>query len=150
MWRNKKWAVVIVLAIVVVMAVGIIGGVVYAQSGATTTPKNPKDTLMSKVAAKLGIDQSKLEDAFTQAEKEMRDDALNTRLDNLVKAGKLTQDQADKYKEWIQTRPDVPGILDGQGMGPRGPMGFKGGPGCFPGSGKFGPRPQPSATPESN
>ncbi len=149
MWRNKKWVITIVLAVVTVMAVGVIGGVVYAQSGTTTTtPNNPKDALMAKVAEKLGIDQSKLEDAFTQASKELRQEALSNQLKKLVDEGKMTQDQADKYLQWVQSKPDVPaGLGMGPKMGPRGPMGFRGGPGCFPGTGKFAPPPQPTETP---
>jgi hypothetical protein len=148
MWRNKKWALVIVVAVVIVMAAGIAGGVVYAQSGSTDKPKNPKDTLMSRVAEKLGIDQSKLEDAFAQAEKELRQEAQSNRLKNLVDQGKITQEQADKYQEWLQSRPDVPANLEAQpDFNQRGPMGFKGVPRCFPGQGRFGPSPEPSATP---
>ena len=147
MRRNKKWALVIVLAIVAVMAAGVIGGVVYAQSGNTATVKDPRSTLMSKVAEKLGIDQSKLEEAFKQAEKEMRNDAFSERLKALVAKGKITQQQADDYLKWWQSRPDVTLSPDGQpNFAPQGPMRFKGGPGGFPGPGKFAP-PRPSNTP---
>ncbi len=56
------------------------------------------------------IDQQELEDAFTQAQSELREEALDTRLQQLVDEGTLTQEQADEYKTWIQARPDVPRI----------------------------------------
>jgi hypothetical protein len=146
MWRNKKWAMVIVLAVVVIMAVGVIGGVVYAQSGTTPTPNNPRDTLMSRVAKNLNIDQATLEAAFTKAEKEMGQEAFTNRLKQLVDSGKITQEQADQYQEWWTSRPDVPAGLDAQPkFAPRGPMGFKGGPRCFPGQGRFPAPPAPNA-----
>jgi hypothetical protein len=61
----------------------------------------------------------------------------------MVENGKITQEQADQYKEWIKSRPDLP-------AGPGGPKMFGGSGGerggCFPGMGgrnfnpNFGPR----------
>jgi hypothetical protein len=158
MWRNKKWALAIVLAVVVVLAVGVIGGVVYAQSGTGTTAKNPGDKLMARVAEKLGIDQDKLETAFKDAQKELGEEALSSRLDKLVEEGKITQDQADKYLKWWQSRPAV---LEGPdafpGFCPQGPMQFKGGPmpfnggmRGFHGKGRIPPADEPEPTAESN
>jgi hypothetical protein len=151
MWRNKKWAIVVVLAVVAVMAVGVIGGVAYAQSGSTPPPKNPRNAFMSKVAEKLGIEQSKLEEAFKQAEKELGDEALGARLKTLVEKGRITQQQADDCLKWWQSRPEVPVMPDAQpGFAPNGPMRFRGGPGRFPGPGKFAPFPdKPESVPES-
>jgi len=104
MWRRKKFIVVALLAAVVL--VGSIGGVVLAQTenGDDSQPK----TLLARVAEKLGINQQKLEDAFAEAQSEMWDEALDSRLQYLVDQGKITQDEADQYKEWWQSRPDVP------------------------------------------
>jgi uncharacterized membrane protein len=127
MWRKRKWLIVAAVALVVILMAGIIGGVVYAQTTTPTpTPDNQGKTLLARVADILGIDQQKLEDAYSQAKKEMSDEALTNRLDALVKAGKLTQEQADQYKQWWESRPDVPNITGGKGL--RG-----GGLGCYPG-----------------
>ncbi len=134
MWRKRKWLIIAAVALVVVLAAGIIGGVVYAQTTTTptttSTPDNQGKTLLARVAAILGIDQNKLEDAYAQAKKEMTDEALTSRLDALVKAGKLTQAQADQYKKWWESRPDVPNITDGKGL-----QGNGGGFRCYPGRG---------------
>lgn len=37
----------------------------------------------------------------------MRDEALDNRLKCLVEKGKITQEQADQYKQWWQSRPDM-------------------------------------------
>ena len=113
-WRSKKFLVTgIVIAVIAVVAVT---GVVLAQNVTTTTPGK---TFTARVAAILGIDEQKVKDAFTQAQREMSDEALDTRLHKLVEDGKLTQEQANQYKEWWQSRPDtlVPG---GEGFGMRG------------------------------
>jgi hypothetical protein len=158
MWRNKKWALAIVLAVVVILAVGVIGGVVYAQSGPGTPANNTGDKLMAKVAEKLGISQDKLETAFKDAQKELREEALSSRLDKLVEEGKITQEQADKYQEWWQSRPDVPVGPDAcPGFCPQGPMQFKDGPmpfnggmRGFHGKGRIPPADEPDSTAESN
>jgi len=103
MWRSKKFIVAVLIAVVLV---GSMGGVIFAQTenGDDSQPK----TLLVRVAEILGIDQQKLEDAFTQARSEMQDEALDSRLQNLVNEGKITQEEADQYKVWLQARPDTP------------------------------------------
>jgi hypothetical protein len=54
------------------------------------------------------IDPQQLETAFTQAQNEMQDEALQTWLQNLVTQGKLTQAQADEYLQWWQSKPNTP------------------------------------------
>ncbi len=104
MWRRKKLIIIIGL-LAAVLLVGSVGGVVFAQTenGDDSQPK----TLMERVAEKLGIGQQELEDAFTQARSEMRDEALDSYLQKLVDEGKITQDEADQYKAWLQSKPDT-------------------------------------------
>ncbi|MBI4331441.1 MAG: hypothetical protein HY673_09190 [Chloroflexi bacterium] len=130
MQRSKKFLIIAALAAVVLA--GSIGGVVYAQTPKPTPPAAGK-TLFARVAVILGIDQQRLEKAFAQAQREMQAEALDNRLKAMVEQGRLTQAQADQYKTWWQSRPDVP-------IGP----GFAGAPG-LPGKpgipGKPGPAP---------
>ena len=128
MWRSKKFIIVGVLAAVVL--VGSIGGVVLAQTenGDDSQPK----TLLARVAEKLGINQQELKDAFAEAQSEMWDEALDSRLQNLVKEGKITQEEADQYKAWQQAKPDTP--LPGRFERGFGFRSFRGGIGhCFGG-----------------
>lgn len=132
MWLQKKWLVAIVLTLVLILAIGIVGGVVYAETNnsttnSTTTPADPQDALMAKVATILGIDQQKLENAFTQAQEEIQDEAMTARLNSLVKDGTITQEQADQYMQWWQSKPSIP-ALDIKGR-----PGFSGGFGGMPG-----------------
>lgn len=116
MWRSKKFIIIAVLAAIVVL-VGSTAGIVLARAGsggdsqtgvtqASDNASQPK-TLLARVAAILGIDQQKVENAFTQARTEMRDEALDNYLNNLVAQGKITQAQADQYKAWVKSRPDM-------------------------------------------
>ena len=89
-----------------VLLVGSIGGAALAQTGSTDNTTSGK-SLLGRVATILGIEQQTLEDAFAQARSEMRDEALDNYLQKLVNEGKITQEQADQYKAWWQSRPDI-------------------------------------------
>jgi len=78
------------------------------------------NALITRVAAILNINTEDLENAFKQAQGELREKSLGTRLQGLINQGAWTQQQADQYKAWIKARPDVPRIGP---MGPQGPMG---------------------------
>jgi len=118
MWRSKKFIIIALLAAIVL--VGSTAGVVFARStnggertGALAVAQTAdgngasSTTLLARVAKILGIDQKQLEDAFAQAQKEMRDEALDNYLKDLVAQNKITQEQADQYKAWLQARPDM-------------------------------------------
>lgn len=120
MWQRKKFIIIGLLA--TVLLVGSVGAVAFAQTenGDDSQPK----TLLARVAEILGIDQQKVEDAFAEAQSEMRAEALDSRLQYLVDQGKITQDEADQYKEWWQARPDTPLPTP---LGRFGSHGFRGG-----------------------
>jgi hypothetical protein len=147
MFKNRKLLIISVAAAVIVLAVGVIGGAVYAQSNATTpnAAGSPQNVLADKVAKILGLDASTVEAAFTQAQKEIRSEAMDSQLQKLVDAGKITQEQAAQYKTWLESKPNVnlPGVEGGM-MGPRGGrmmgQGFGGAP-------RFAP---PTTTPSTN
>jgi cell shape-determining protein MreC len=149
MRQKRKWIVISVLVAVIVLTVGVFGVVSYAETPTTPTPTttSPVKGLMERVANILGVDKAKLENAFQQAQKEMREEAQNTRLQEMVKQGKLTQEQADKYQAWLKSRPDVPAGMGAPMM--RGGPGFKGPMGgfrCFPGVNQAPPSPTASPT----
>ncbi len=115
MWKGKKKFIIIGLLAVVVLA-GSIAGVAFAQTATRTTPgkalladtTSGNITLMDRVAAILKIDPQTLKNAFTQAQKEQQDQALTDFLNKAVAQGKMTRPQADQYKQWWQSRPNVP------------------------------------------
>jgi hypothetical protein len=63
----------------------------------------------------VAIDSEQLEDALKEAQSELRDEALQNLLENLVDEGKITQEEADQYLEWWQSRPDLELPLPGLG-----------------------------------
>ncbi len=101
---KKRWF--FVALIVGALMVGITGGAVLAQ-GSGTSSDSPFKSFAARVAALLGVDEAKVQDALKQAAKETQDEALEQRLSHMVQNGRLTQQQADQIKTWYQSRPDA-------------------------------------------
>ena len=114
MWRSKKF--IIITVTVAAVVAGCLAGVVFAnpENGDASQPESKYGALLDRVCeiyeenTGVTIDPQQLRDAFVQAQSEMRDEALESRLQYLVDQGKITQDEADQYLEWWQSRPDVP------------------------------------------
>jgi hypothetical protein len=123
MWRSKKFIIVTVLAIVLVGAT--VGVVLAADNGDEdgSLPEAPPEALLDRVCAIYqentgnDIDPQQLKDAFAQASSEMRNEALQSRLQNLVDQGKITQEQANQYLEWWESKPDFPFNFGFRGRG---------------------------------
>jgi hypothetical protein len=124
----KKRLLLPVAATMIVISI-VTGGAVMAQeNGDGETPVI--ESFASRVAAILGLDEAQVQDAMDQARREMQDEALKSKLDSLVEQGRLTQEQADEYWQWYQSRPE--GIWGFVGPGPG--FGFGG-----HSQGRFGP-----------
>jgi cobalamin biosynthesis Mg chelatase CobN len=126
MWRSKKFIVAAVLA--AVMLLGSIGGVVLAaNNGEDSEAETKYEELLDRVCeiyeenTGVAINSEALKDAFAQAQSEVRAEAMQNRLQNLVDQGTITQGEADEYLEWWESKPDVP-VQFGFG----GPGGFHG------------------------
>lgn len=144
MWK-RKWVIAVVVVSVLLLS-GIVGGVVFAGSDTSTTtgdrdqPTDRYQALLDRACAiyeeKTGvaIDSEQLKDALRQAQQEMQDEALQSWLQDLVDSGKITQEEADQYLEWWQSRPSIEAPLPGLGWrGPKGGMVGGGGFGLGPG-----------------
>lgn len=103
MWKRKKFIIPLVAAVALV---GILAGGAFAQEGDEVGPP-PGGTLIERLAEKLGIEQSELEAAFAEVRSEMWDEARSSRLEALVEQGRLTQEEADQFREWWQARPEM-------------------------------------------
>jgi hypothetical protein len=128
--KHKKKMVLIGFVLGAVLLAGIIGGAALAQT--TTGSSGSGTSLVARVAAILGIDKQKVEDAFAQAQKDMEAERLDSQLKALVADGTLTQQQADQYKQWRQSMPTMPSGIGLPGMG--GDKGMRGFGGPPPGS----------------
>ena len=112
-----KKRVFIPVIIAVILVLGVAGGVVAAKNSDNTPPTtanaapaaieaNPDDTLIGKVAEILGIEEATLREAFNQARNEIREERLDAYLSKLVADNKITQEQADAFKAWLESKPD--------------------------------------------
>ena len=107
---RKRWLWLTLL--VGALALGIAGGTALAQGDGNGGDSSIK-SFVSRVADILGLEESRVQDTFNQARKELKDDRLKARLQGLVGKGTLTQEEADEYIEWYQSRPDT---LPGRGF----------------------------------
>jgi hypothetical protein len=116
MWKSKKF-ILIVIAVVVAVA-GSLAGVAFAQT--ENSDDSQIKTIFDRVteilvAEGVNVTSDQLKDAFTQAQGDIRTEALQDRLQALVEEGKLTQEEADQYLEWWQAKPDVPAGFEFRG-----------------------------------
>ena len=118
------------LSLALIIGLAVVG-IAAAQTPAPPGPGGFHNAVVAKAAAILGVSEAKLGDAFLQAHSQALDDA--------VKAGALTQAQADWMKQRHQAmlqNGGGPGMMGGYGMMGRGMMGGRFGGGYGPG---FGP-----------
>ena len=105
----KKLRIIIPLAMAVVAVAVISFSVALAQENENSDSNASK--LAVKVAEILGLDAAVVDDAIRQASEELKGEAIQKKLNALVENGRLTQEQADEYPNWIQSRPEgIPGI----------------------------------------
>jgi vancomycin resistance protein YoaR len=111
MKKNKK---ILIISLVAVAVLAITFGAVaiaHAADQGTSPPQSANLTLYNKVAADYktntgtAIDPAALQKAFQQAEKELATEARDAALQKMVAAGKITQKQADDYKNWLNSQP---------------------------------------------
>ena len=101
--KRKHWFITSLTVVVLVLGIG--GGTVLAQEG-STNGDTPLKSFVSRVASILGLEEQQVQDAFQQAAKEIQDERVQRKLDLLVERGRLTQEQADEYKAWYDSRPE--------------------------------------------
>ena len=109
---RKRWLVIPV--VVLALAVAVAGGAVLAQS---TGDGHGGKSFAGRVADILGLEEDTVADATKQAWQEMHEERLQARLDALVESGRITQEQADEYKTWLDSRPEGIGRLGENGFG---------------------------------
>jgi hypothetical protein len=128
--RKRKWFIPVVVVSVLLIGSIVGGAIVTAQEDSAGNTEAESEmieqhqALLERVCAiyeentGVAIDSEQLKDALKQARSEIQNEALESRLQNLVDEGMITQEEADNYFEWWQSRPDVELLLPGFG-GPR-------------------------------
>jgi hypothetical protein len=150
MWRSKKFIIIAVLTVLVLG--GTLGGVAIAQADDQNNDTTPTATATANVSSFLDkvaemykndtgvtIDPQALQKAITEARQALCKAAMDNYLQKLVSEGKITQDQADQFmtwwdskptlpidefQQWWNARPDIPGLFgqSNNGMGMFGNM----------------------------
>jgi hypothetical protein len=92
-----------VLAVSVLLSGAVVA--VNADDGQAVDGAPHAGKILDRVARILNLDKQKLIDAFVQARGEVRQQGLADRLDKFVTDGKLTADQAARYKSWLASKP---------------------------------------------
>lgn len=100
---GKKW---LVIPALMVALVGLMGGAALAQAE-DPQGTSPVKSLVARVAEKLGLSESTVQDAFDESRQEMQDEMIDRNLNRLVENGTLTQEEADDYGDWLDARPDI-------------------------------------------
>jgi hypothetical protein len=102
MWQDKKFLVIIGLIVVLIAAVGTIGGIYLARQNNALQVRQQLPDGLHRVTIVLP------ENKGTTNWQE----ALDNYLQKLVDDGKITQEEANQFKTWWESRPDIPGIFD--------------------------------------
>ena len=103
------------LRIIVPLTIAVVAVAIISFSIALAQGNEGGDSNASKLAIRvaeiLGLDTAVVDDAIKQTREELRDEAIQKKLNALVEKGRLTQEQADEYLDWIQSRPEgIPAI----------------------------------------
>jgi hypothetical protein len=150
MGKSKKFVIIGVMCVVILAAT--IGGFAVANAADDGAKKSETalTTMMDKVAeiyeknTGTAIDAAQLQQAFEEAGAAVMSDRMEQYLQKLVDDGKITQEQADawkawwnsrpttaltdEFKTWMESRPDMPESIGPNGFGKMMPFGRGG---CF-------------------
>jgi hypothetical protein len=96
------------------LTVALVGGVVLAEATGDDG-SGGSDEENKGFAAR--VEENTVADAVKQAKQEMYEEKLQAKLDALVESGRITQEEADEYKEWMDSRPKGIERLRGKGFG---------------------------------
>ena len=107
---KKRW--LALTATIAILALGaLMTGAAFAQE-ADAGGDSKVGKLGARVAQILGLNETEVTDAIRQARTELHNEAAQSRVDEMVAAGRITQEQADEYIAWLESRP-----ADGPGLG---------------------------------
>ena len=101
---KKRW--IFISAVLATLVIAITGGAIMAQDTGNTETSEER-SFAGRVADILGLDEQTVSDAMEQVKEEMRDEAIQHKLDTLVEKGLMTQEEADEYGDWIRSMPDI-------------------------------------------
>ena len=105
---SKRIKVIVsVLAAILLLTVATTATAMAQEEPKPTPEVGATNGLLARVAEILGISEEDLLNAFKQAQQEMRQEAFTKALDKAVEKGLITQEEADKIKEWWEQKPEA-------------------------------------------
>lgn len=110
--KKHKKGIFITLAAVLILAVTV-GAVAIAQAdneGTQTVKENLYERVAQVYQANTGddIDATALKEAFTQARQELAAETKDQMWQKLIDEGKITQEQLEELKAWLEAKPEIP------------------------------------------
>ena len=119
---------IVVSVLAAVLSVGAIMGTAFAQTDDSDSDGDDSSSVslfVEVLTDKLDIGEEELQSAIDETREELRAEfeaaaeaKLIEKLDAMVAAGKITQEQADEYLSWYRDRPDgVKGFGAAKGKG---------------------------------
>lgn len=78
-----------------------------AVAAPSSQGESPRDRLIERAAAILGIETNRLETAIQQAQADLEKERRDEQIQKLVEEGILTQQEADDVKKWLDAMPDA-------------------------------------------
>jgi hypothetical protein len=120
MWSDKRFIIILVLLVVAIAVGGTLGGIALTR-GNNNSRGQALNVGINRITGLLqpnsdnasGI-QGLIKD-FEQARQEIKSEGLDAYLQQLVKDGKITQEQADEIKSWFSARQNTPPSLGNRG-----------------------------------
>ncbi|MDD5338360.1 MAG: hypothetical protein PHG35_02980 [Dehalococcoidales bacterium] len=100
MWKDKKFIVIGSLLVVLIAVVSTLGGLALARQ----YDRNIGPIQLTRIEAPSQEKDMSPGDVLNEA--------LDKYLDKLVEDGTITQDEADQFKSWWESKPDIEGIFN--------------------------------------
>jgi flagellar basal body-associated protein FliL len=114
MWQDKKFLVIISLVVVLIAAVGTIGGIFLARQNNVAQISEARDDAFRRVTIIFPENRSGTN----------WQEALDNYLQHLIDNGTITQEEANQFNTWWESRPDIPGLFN-RSITPEGFMFFR-------------------------
>jgi ABC-type dipeptide/oligopeptide/nickel transport system ATPase subunit len=101
MWKDKKFIVIAGLLVVLIAVAGTLGGLALTRQNNAAQVQAVRTEMLQRVGNILQDIKSAVNPQET----------LDNYLQKLVEDGKITQQEADQFKAWWDSRPDIPGLF---------------------------------------
>jgi hypothetical protein len=95
-WQDKKFFVIVGLLVVIIALGGTLGGIALARQNTNNRPLTniPRTVLPDR--------------PLNQDQNVTKNELLDNLLQKLIDEGKITQEEADQFKAWLEARPNIP------------------------------------------